>query len=79
MGISIITRNNQITLPKDVRHMKNLKVGDRVLFIVKNDTIELKKMENSLIKETAGLWKELGKTGVEYQKEVRKGWKKRSL
>ena len=78
MGVSIITRNNQITLPKDVRHMKNLKVGDRVLFVVKEDTIELKKMSNSLIQETAGLWKELEKTGLEYQKEVRKGWKKRS-
>ena len=42
MGISIITRNNQITLPKDVRHMKNLKIGDRILFVVKEDTIVIR-------------------------------------
>jgi len=77
MGISIITRNNQITLPSDVRKMKNLKIGDRVLFVINENTIEIKKISNTLIQETAGLWNDLDKTGVEYQKELRKGWKKR--
>ena len=77
MGISIITRNNQITLPSDVRKMKNLKIGDRVLFVINENTIEIKKISNTLIQETAGLWNDLDKNGVEYQKELRKGWKKR--
>lgn len=79
MGLSIITRNNQITLPKDVRTIQKLKIGDKILFVIQGDTIQLKKVTHNLIKETAGLWKGIDKTGMEYQKEVRKGWKKRSL
>ncbi|HIH15295.1 MAG TPA: AbrB/MazE/SpoVT family DNA-binding domain-containing protein [Nanoarchaeota archaeon] len=78
MGISIITRNYQLTLPKDVREMKNFKRGDKVLFVVQEDIIQIKKVSKNLIQETAGLWKGLEKTGIEYQKDVRKGWKKRS-
>ena len=32
-------------------------------------------MSKNLIQETAGLWKNLDKTRVEYQKDMRKGWK----
>ena len=78
MGISIITRNYQLTLPKDVRETKNFKRGDKVLFVVQEDIIQIKKVSKNLIQETAGLWKGLEKTGIEYQKDVRKGWKKRS-
>ena len=34
-------------------------------------------MKNKSIEETAGLWKGLSQTGLEHQKEKRKGWKKR--
>jgi len=67
-----------LTLPKDVREMKNFKRGDKVLFVVQEDIIQIKKVSKNLIQETAGLWKGLEKTGIEYQKDVRKGWKKRS-
>ena len=67
-----------MTLPKDVREMKNFKRGDKVLFVVQEDIIQIKKVSKNLIQETAGLWKGLEKTGIEYQKDVRKGWKKRS-
>ena len=40
MGISKITRNYQVTLPKDVREVKNLRVGDKVLFAIEDDRIE---------------------------------------
>ena len=69
MGISIITRNYQLTLPKDVREMKNFKRGDKVLFVVQEDIIQIKKVSKNLIQETAGLWKGLEKTGIEYQKD----------
>ncbi|KHO52412.1 MAG: hypothetical protein QT08_C0010G0070 [archaeon GW2011_AR17] len=58
--------------------MKNFKRGDKVLFVVQEDIIQIKKVSKNLIQETAGLWKGLEKTGIEYQKDVRKGWKKRS-
>lgn len=77
MGISKITRNFQVTLPKDVREQKQFKVGDKVLFIVEAKSIGLVKMDESAVKNAAGLWSGIKETGVEYEDKVRAQWKKR--
>lgn len=77
MGIAKITRNYQITLPKDVRKIINLKEGDDVMFIVEDDKINIMKVEDDIIKRTAGIWKDMRETGVEYQRRIRKGWSRR--
>ena len=77
MGISIITRNYQVTLPKDIREMQNFKIGDKVLFVANQKEVRLKKITKNLTQETAGIWKELKETGQDYQKSLRAEWKKR--
>ncbi|HLF54408.1 MAG TPA: AbrB/MazE/SpoVT family DNA-binding domain-containing protein [Candidatus Nanoarchaeia archaeon] len=77
MGLSKITRNFQVTLPKDVREIKGLRVGDKVLFVVEKDRVDLVKMDKGIIDAAAGLWKDAKETGLEYEKRVRKQWKKR--
>jgi AbrB family looped-hinge helix DNA binding protein len=77
MGISKITRNYQVTLPRDVREMKGLKIGDEVLFIVENDKVDLVKLDKNMIEATAGLWAGMKGTGVEYEDRMRAGWRKR--
>ncbi|MBI5002076.1 AbrB/MazE/SpoVT family DNA-binding domain-containing protein [Candidatus Woesearchaeota archaeon] len=79
MGISVITRNYQLTLPKDVRSMKNFRIGDKVLFVVDDDRIELVKADKKILENAAGLWLDLKETGEIYQKRVRAQWKKRSM
>ena len=79
MGISKITRNYQLTLPKDIRELKNFKVGDKVLFVVEGEKIDLVKVDKSIIKNAAGLWADLKESGQEYEKKIRVGWKKRSF
>ena len=77
MGISKITRNFQITLPKDIREQKKFKVGDKVLFVVENDSVGLIKMNKDAIYDAAGLWGGLKETGLEYERKLRSKWKKR--
>lgn len=77
MGISKITRNFQVTLPKDVRELKNLREGDKVLFVIEGERIDLVKMDKGVIKAAAGLWAGLKETGLGYEKRVRKTWRKR--
>lgn len=78
MAISKITRNFQITLPKDIREFKHFNVGDKVLFVVDDERIELVKMDKKIITDAAGLWSNMKETGIEYERRVRKGWKKRA-
>lgn len=77
MGISKITRNFQVTLPQDVREVKHFKIGDKVLFVVNGEKIDLVKMDKQIIQAAAGLWKDMKEDGVTYTRRLRKGWKKR--
>mgnify|MGYP001558500504 CR=1 FL=1 len=77
MGISKITRNFQVTLPKDIRELKNFKVGEKVLFVVERDRVDILKMDKNIIRETAGLWAGIKETGLEYERRLRKEWAKR--
>ncbi len=79
MGITKITRNYQVTLPKDVREVSQLSVGDKVLVLAAGGKIELICMKKGIIEKAAGLWKNLDETGVEYERRLRKKWKKRKI
>ena len=79
MGISKITRNFQITLPKDVRELKNFHVGEKLMFVVEEDKIGILKLDNDIIKQTAGLWSGINETGQEYERRIRKEWAKRRV
>jgi len=76
MGIAKITRNYQITLPKDVREMQNLKEGDCVIFNFEGRKVSLVKANKDALQNAAGIWN-LKETGAEYQKKIRDVWVKR--
>jgi len=78
MGISKISRNYQVTLPKDVRELKNFKIGDKIVFIVDDGHVELAKINKKIISDVAGLWDDMKETGIEYERRLRKKWKKRT-
>ena len=77
MGLSKMTRNFQVTIPKDVREVKRLKEGDRVLFAIDGGRVELHKVDEDVVSPAAGLWGNLKGTGLEYERKVRRGWAKR--
>ena len=77
MGISKITRNCQITLPKDVRKIVGFKEGDEVVITAINGGAMVTRSDRDFVKEAAGIWNDLKKTRVEYERRIRKGWRKR--
>ena len=79
MGISKITRNFQVTLPRDVRELKRFKVGDKLLFVVDGERIDIMKMDREIIGAAAGLWKGMKEDGLSYVKRIRNEWEKREV
>ena len=77
MGISKIKRNWQVTLPKDVREIKDLKENDSVIFTIDGNRVEIVKINKDIIKATAGLWTNSKESGIKYERKIRKGWSKR--
>lgn len=77
MGISKITRNFQVTLPKDVRSVVKVKEGDSIIFTFEEDKVVIQKMSEDPVMAAAGIWKNTKETGAGYQKRIREQWKKR--
>lgn len=73
MGITKVTRNWQITLPKDVREFLDIKEGERILISVRDNKALIEKMEKDIIKTIFGAWGR-GEAGF---KTVRR-WRKES-
>jgi AbrB family looped-hinge helix DNA binding protein len=79
MAVSKVTRNFQITIPREVRELEDLHIGDRVVFVVENHKVHLAKVDDDIIRKTAGLWPGMKETGVEYVRRIRKEWRRREV
>lgn len=79
MGVSSVTRNYQVTIPKDVREVKGIKVGDKIVFSIEGDRIEMFKLKRETAEKAFGSWKGLVKgSSAGYVRKIRKGWKVRN-
>jgi len=57
MATTVVTRNYQITLPKEIREMEDIQVGDKLFVSFSKDTIELRKLSRERLKAVFGAWK----------------------
>ena len=77
MGVSKMTRAFQVTIPRDVRVVKRLREGDRVLFAIDGERVELHKVDEDVVAAAAGLWRDAEESGAGYERRARRGWAKR--
>ena len=80
MATVVVTRNYQITLPKDVREELGISIGDKMVsYIDENCYIRIKKLDKSPVDAAFGMWKGMKETGVEFQNRLRKGWERKHV
>ena len=77
MGMAKVTRNFQITLPKDARTAFDIRIGDSLLIIPKEDCVVIKKPSRNPVDASFGIWKEV-KDSVKYVREGRAEYEKRA-
>ncbi len=79
MGIAKVTRNFQVTIPRDIRRIQGISIGDTILFAIEGDKVDLVKMDQSkIIEEMFGSWKDVKEDSLTYVRSIRKGWSDRS-
>ena len=79
MSITKVTRNYQITVPRDIREQAKIVEGDKLVLTMENDEIRIKKIDEDVFKKAFGSWKNAGiKDSVKYVKKIRKGWEDRA-
>ena len=79
MSITKVTRNYQITVPRDIREQAKISEGDKLIVTMENNEIKLKKFDEDAFEKAFGLWKNAKiKDSVKYVRDIRKGWEKRA-
>ena len=77
MAISKITRNYQITIPKEIREDVNLRIGDSIYLFAENEDIKISKNLINIVRKSFGIWKEIKGDSVEYVNKIRNESEKR--
>ena len=77
IGISSISEKGQVTIPKEIRDSLQLKAGDKVVFIERDNEIVVHKSRTkklSAILEGQNRWK---MNALEFQRKARTEWSTR--
>jgi len=69
MTLTKVTRNYQITLPKDVREDMEIKIGDTMLIQKEQDQIKMKKFTRNILEKSFGSWKNVN--SIEFVRNIR--------
>lgn len=79
MSLTKVTRNYQITVPRDIREQAKISEGDKLVVTMENNEIKLKKFDEDIFKRAFGSWKNAGiRDSVKYVRDIRKEWEKRA-
>ena len=77
MATVVVTRNYQITLPKDIREELGICIGEKMTTeLTEYGEIRIKKLSKSPVDAAFGMWKGMKETGSEHVNKLRKGWER---
>ena len=75
MGTVVVTRNYQITLPKDIREITGIEIGEKMVTEVVEKGILIKKLNKSPVDRAFGIWKTKD-SGIKFVDKIRKDWRR---
>ncbi len=72
MAVTKVTRNFQITLPKEIREGTNIRIGDTVRVNLDKGEIRVRKLsKEEIIERVFGSWNDLKEDSALYVKKIR--------
>jgi len=80
MSIVKVTRNYQVTIPRDVRDDLHIKLGDTLHFSSDGERMVVqRKTSEEIIRSLCGGWKDrIGKSTSAHLQGIRKGWRRKT-
>lgn len=76
MSLTKVTRNYQVTVPRDIRELAGIKIGDTMIINREKDEIKMTKVTKEAVERAFGSWKTV-KNSVEFVKKIRSDSEKR--
>ncbi len=74
VDVSPVSEKGQITIPKEIRDLLNVKPGDKIAFVSKGADIIVKKARTKRLSEMLASQKPLGVNSLTFQRKARQEW-----
>ena len=76
VDVAAVGEKGQVTIPKQVRNLLEVRPGDRIIFVSKDDEIVMRKSETKQkLSEILSRGKPLPQSSISFQRKLRKEWK----
>jgi len=75
VGEASVRKKGQVTIPRQVRNLLEVKPGDRILFVSKDNEIVMRKSKTKKLSEILSQGKPLPESSILFQRRLRKEWK----
>jgi len=76
VDIAPVGEKGQVTIPRQVRNLLDVKPGDRIVIVSKNKEIVLKKSKTNLkLSEILSRGKTIPESSISFQRKLRNEWK----
>lgn len=75
LDVAPIGEKGQVTIPRQVRNLLEVKPGDRIVFVSKDSEIVMRKSKTRKLSEILSRGKPLPESSVSFQRKLRKEWK----
>lgn len=76
VDIAPVGEKGQVTIPRQVRNLLEVKPGDRIVFISRDREIVMRKSKiNKKLSEILSRGKPIPESSISFQRELRKEWK----
>jgi AbrB family looped-hinge helix DNA binding protein len=74
METCTVTKKGQVTIPKRLRQLLDIRVGEKVTFDIENEKIVIRKLVDEPIEDLVGLGKGIFEYSMGYQRKIRDEW-----
>jgi AbrB family looped-hinge helix DNA binding protein len=75
VDVAPVGEKGQVTIPRQVRNILEVKPGDRIAFVSKDNEIVMRKSKTKKLSEILSRGKPLPESSVSFERKLRKEWK----
>jgi len=75
IGITSVSTKGQVTIPKEIRDIMELREGDRVIFILDDGRIYLRKASAQKLSQMLEVQRPWRESSLAFQKRIRGEWR----
>lgn len=75
VSVASVTSKGQVTIPKEIRELLGIIEGDKVLFMIEEDRVVVRKVSSEKLSVILARQKQWPEDGLDFQRRLREEWR----